>query len=323
VGGIRSCCFPATRFPVMYGSSDAIPSIAALASDIRLSDDMRLLGSTILYYDHLITFSDEVDYIWNRPKTPSAYWFFLNRYFGLFSRIAGTIFSTVRQSSTSCKRFRVYRYTTLIVGHLIIAFLLTMRVYALYGRSLRVFAASICMAVVLSAIALWLMLGPGNYPVSLAGPLCRYGILRKRALRMAGVWEMLFIYDFVMFCLTMVKTWKTQRRHVTRIPLIHVIFRDGILFFGVIAMSILTNILTYYLWGLFLRGSLSLFSVNISTTMMSRIMLSLHKAIHTQANSHRTTSGTNRYSSSALSTGPIELDTLRSSDFNRRSMFSR
>lgn len=31
-------------------------------------------------YDYLITLSDEVHFIWQRPKRRSSYWFLLNRY---------------------------------------------------------------------------------------------------------------------------------------------------------------------------------------------------------------------------------------------------
>ena len=34
----------------------------------------------ILYYDHLITFPEELWYIWRRPRSMASTWFFMNRY---------------------------------------------------------------------------------------------------------------------------------------------------------------------------------------------------------------------------------------------------
>ena len=34
----------------------------------------------ILFYDHLLTFGDEVQYIWSAPSTYAKYIFLLNRY---------------------------------------------------------------------------------------------------------------------------------------------------------------------------------------------------------------------------------------------------
>ncbi|EGO23730.1 hypothetical protein SERLADRAFT_469992, partial [Serpula lacrymans var. lacrymans S7.9] len=39
-----------------------------------------LAGFTILVWDHLITFDDEVEFIWNQPKGRLIYLFFFNRY---------------------------------------------------------------------------------------------------------------------------------------------------------------------------------------------------------------------------------------------------
>ncbi|KAL4068465.1 hypothetical protein V8B97DRAFT_829300 [Scleroderma yunnanense] len=44
-----------------------------------------LVSVCVLIYDHLITFADEVTYIWARPKYISSVLFLVNRYLGCFS----------------------------------------------------------------------------------------------------------------------------------------------------------------------------------------------------------------------------------------------
>ncbi|TFK31907.1 hypothetical protein BDQ12DRAFT_566085, partial [Crucibulum laeve] len=99
----------------------------------------------------------------------------------------------------------------------------------------------------------------------------------------AGAWEALFVYDSIIFGLTIFKTWQTRREHTVtgiNIPLASLILRDGKYLFSakhVMALANLANILTFYLCGPFLRGGLSTFASSISVTMMSRLMLNLHE----------------------------------------------
>ena len=41
----------------------------------------------------------EIDYLWTRPKTPSAYWFFLNRYYAFFGNLMVTIMDALHLSA--------------------------------------------------------------------------------------------------------------------------------------------------------------------------------------------------------------------------------
>jgi len=49
--------------------------------DTFLTTYVRLLGFTILVWDHMITFADEVEFVWKEPKKLMAYLFLFNRYF--------------------------------------------------------------------------------------------------------------------------------------------------------------------------------------------------------------------------------------------------
>ncbi|KAF5332046.1 hypothetical protein D9758_016566 [Tetrapyrgos nigripes] len=54
-------------------------------------------GVVILFWNHIITFGDEINYIWARPKILSSYCFLLIRYLALFGAIPVTVmkFSTM------------------------------------------------------------------------------------------------------------------------------------------------------------------------------------------------------------------------------------
>ncbi|KAK7455230.1 hypothetical protein VKT23_011103 [Stygiomarasmius scandens] len=63
-----------------------------------------------------------------------------------------------------------------------------------------------------------------------------------------------------------------------RVSLMQVLIADGSLYFVVMALANLINILTFYLAEPAFRGGLSSFASCISVTMMSRLMLNLRAA---------------------------------------------
>ncbi|KAF5336749.1 hypothetical protein D9758_016266 [Tetrapyrgos nigripes] len=65
--------------------------IFGIERQIMVHRYMYLLGITILYWDHIITFGDEVSYIWTRPKILSSYCFLIIRYLALVGTIPVTV----------------------------------------------------------------------------------------------------------------------------------------------------------------------------------------------------------------------------------------
>lgn len=69
-------------------------SLAAFSRPTRLSHKLihTEFRSAILYYDHIVTFSAEVRYIWQKPLSRSSLIFFLNRYVICFGYIPVLLF---------------------------------------------------------------------------------------------------------------------------------------------------------------------------------------------------------------------------------------
>ncbi|KAE9398761.1 hypothetical protein BT96DRAFT_1019978 [Gymnopus androsaceus JB14] len=182
-------------------------------------------------------------------------------------------------------------------------FLLGTRIYALYGRSVRILSY---------------MLGSG---VTLAGVAvtdekrCKVQYVSD----LATAWEALFCYDSILFGFTLYQTHKSRRSSTgmghLRNPLVSLMLRDGAIYFAVMALANLANIMTFYLTGTrmlqpFLRGGLSTFASVISVSMLSRIFLNLHSSAQTGIFS---TVPTFQLEDESLPTG-VELDTLRTGD---------
>ncbi|KAF4616862.1 hypothetical protein D9613_008214 [Agrocybe pediades] len=286
-------------FPRDFISND---DAAATARGIMDHNYLHLFAISFFYYDHFITIGrasdtisarhtlikhpvgQEVEYLWKRQKKQSSYWFFANRYIPFFTNLAITILGFIN-----------------LTPEVLVSVLLTLRIYALYGCSVRILTFMVGSGMILIGISCWTLFGQQN-PHSSEGVVggCHIGMARETAFRIAGAWEALFVYDSIIFTLTILKTWKARREHritgVT-IPLISLILRDGAIYFAVMALCNFANILTFYFGGTFLRGGLSTFSSAISVTMMTRLMLNLHETADEGIFTTRATNTTMDYAS--------------------------
>ncbi|KNZ73361.1 hypothetical protein J132_07659 [Termitomyces sp. J132] len=197
--------------------------------------------------------------------------------------------------------------------------LLTLRIYALYHRSFRILAYMIDSGIVLLVIAVWAIFGQKGArerpPQEIAG--CHIGISRITSIRTATAWEGLFVYDSIIFGLTMFKTWKNRVQSMssqTPNSFIYLLFRDGAIYFAVMALANLANILTFYFCGPFMSNGLTALASDLSVTMMSRLMLNLHE--HANVEIFSTTHAISTYMEYLSPTTEIELDTIGTCDMN-------
>lgn len=277
---------------------------------------LHFFAITCLYYDHFLTFDGEVEFIWKRRKSHSSLWFFLNRYLAFFGNLVVTVvgLTALSLSDTSCRHYSLFRQTLLIVQQVIVCTLLTLRTYALYGRSLRVLRFLLGSGVVLAGVCLWAMFGQKSAP-SQIGSGCHIGLSKVTAIRLASAWQALFVYDCLIFGLTVAKAWSTRRDHAVTgisVPLVTLVLKDGAIYFAVMGFGNFMNMVSFYFGGPFLRGGLSTFASNLSVTMMSRLMLNLHESAEEGVASTVQTNTNVDYASN-YETGVVELDTVCSS----------
>ncbi|KAJ7866041.1 hypothetical protein B0H14DRAFT_2733439 [Mycena olivaceomarginata] len=248
------------------------------AQRIRLLDYGHLIGLTLLYFDHLITLDIEIDLLWRRRKSFSAYWFFINRYFGFFSGIAVAALPFSTLSTKACMRYSVFREIVLLVTQTIAGIIMIIRVYALYGRNRRIlwfmFGIGMCVVVV---TVYSVTQQHASRPMVLGG--CHFELTEKTAYHLAGSWEGLFLFDTVVFGLTVYNAYRTGRKMIPSLNLHALVVRDGAVYFGIMALANLANIASYYFSGPILPGSLATFASCISVTMISRLILNLHEYV--------------------------------------------
>ncbi|KAF8155293.1 hypothetical protein K438DRAFT_1987014 [Mycena galopus ATCC 62051] len=285
--------------------------MAAIAQALRLHHYLYLAPLTFLYYDHLLTFGDEVRYIWNKPKTPSAYCFFLNRYLAAFGDVAVTVFSYHKVPESWSDPFH------LILILLSKSSLKLQSVFFLRYEFMRS----------LLAVSIWAASGAGGVPQR-GEPGCNIADPRHVAILIAIPWEAVFVYDVMIFSLLFYKSQRDSGLRWAKIPIVNLLIRDGSIYFALMATVNLANILTSYIAEPLLVSCLSTFASkcvllalsflapepphspsvgSMSVTMMSRLMLNLHAVESTGIFS----------TSASCSTEITELDTLQTRDLER------
>ncbi|KAI0070130.1 hypothetical protein K474DRAFT_912204 [Panus rudis PR-1116 ss-1] len=248
--------------------------------DIYVHNYCSLIGTSVLYYDYLCTFTAEVSYIWPKPTSGASLIFLLNRYFSILVDIV-VIWANFANFKTpeSCGRYAFFRQIVLIIAQIIVCFICFLRTWALYGRSRRIMILILSVAAVLFVLACWSIIGQHSQNSVYNG--CHQAISEETAIHLAVAWEVLFVYDLMIFILTVYKTFHERTRGGTVAILndiVELIFRDGAVYFAVMACVNAANTLTFYFLSPSMKGMLSTFASSVSVTMMSRIMLNLHQS---------------------------------------------
>ncbi|KAG2060703.1 hypothetical protein BDR06DRAFT_967136 [Suillus hirtellus] len=249
-----------------------------------------VLGFTILVWDHTITFADEVEMIWGRPKNLLTFLFLLNRYLTPIGFIVNLVDNlTSNAEAHRCEHFVRYEGAMTAVGIQVVGLMMFLRVRAMYydNRCVVILVASLLFVWV--AVGAWLLSH---------GVACRMEFSNsvlwsteselRKGLASSWAWVPL-LYDTVVFTLTLNRTLPSiQNKEAGHI--VHTLFADGVLFYSVMCTInlIFTVMVVRAPEGLKnITGQLELILTIMSflsstmflhkVVMMSRITLSLKK----------------------------------------------
>ncbi|KAG2065765.1 hypothetical protein BDR04DRAFT_1107958 [Suillus decipiens] len=192
-----------------------------------------VLGLTILVWDHMITFADEVEIIWGRPKKLMTFLFLLNRYLTPIGFIVNLVaYSLPSWSFIKCEHFVRYEGAMTAVGIQIVGLMMFLRVRAMYcdNRYVVILVASLLFAWV--AVSAWLL----SHSVAVShSPFihsCRMEFSSEvGGLASAWAWVPL-CYDTVVFALTLNRTLPSMQNKEAG-HIIHTLFTNGVLFYSV------------------------------------------------------------------------------------------
>ncbi|KAG2340180.1 hypothetical protein BDR05DRAFT_967216 [Suillus weaverae] len=236
-----------------------------------------VLGFTILLWDHVITFADEVEIIWGRPKKLLTFLFLLNRYLTPIGFIVNLVaYSLPSWSSIKCEHFVRYEGAMTAIGIQVVGLMMFLRVRAMYHDNRYVVILVASLLFVWVAVGAWLLSHGVAVPHSPFIHSCRMEFSNSvGGLASAWAWVPL-CYDTVVFALTLNRTLPSiQNKEAGHI--VHTLFTNGVLFYSVMcAINLIFTIMVVRApQGLKnITGQLELI---LTVAMMSRITLSLKK----------------------------------------------
>ncbi|KAF7303110.1 hypothetical protein MKEN_01274500 [Mycena kentingensis (nom. inval.)] len=246
-------------------------------SEIFMMNYMRLVGAVFLYWDHFITLDREIDLLWRKPKCLSSYCFFANRYFAFLTAMPVAVIPFLSISQDACEQFCIAREVVIVVTQTIIGAIMVLRIYALFARSKRVLYSLVALIAAALSVVVWSMQGQEGYYRRIVGG-CHWTMSDDTAIRLAAPWEALFVFDATVFGMTVYNAITTRKANGPTPSLQTLVVRDGASYFGIVALVNLLNIVTYYVDNEFLSsGILATVASAVSVTVMSRLILNLHK----------------------------------------------
>jgi len=265
---------------------------------INVNHYFPLISYVILYYDYVLTLPTEIRRFWTLQSFSwAAFFFFLNRYLAVLGRIP-VVMETfwnpadLAHKPNVCHLLQVFHQYLEVAIQFVVGVLLIMRVYALYDRSRWVVVLFFTFAAVDISIGCWAILSKSSthlppHDFAISAPGCAEPISHEQGIRLATAWGGQLAYDAVIFFLTLYKSILIVR--TSRRPLISTLLRDGVLYFAILTVLNLANILTFLLAAPLSKGVMSTFSNIISATMMSRLMLNLRDPKIMISSTNRTT----------------------------------
>nr|GAT61400.1 predicted protein [Mycena chlorophos] len=271
---------------------------------------INALSFTILIFDYFLTLDAEIVRFWQRKSKivlPGGL-FFANRYISLFGNIpivvmyfwyspasakktavrSAAIFcllETPSRSSALCHNLETYHEFFLCVTQFIVALILVIRTFALYGRTKRVLISLGTLIAITAALVLFGIFTSlhasdkvGSESIFL-GCISPKGHIQSRGFIIA--WSTLAVFDTIIFGMSM---WWTLREGFWSLTVspqlkglyaVRIFLRDGAIYYIVIILINLANISTFGLNNSYARGMLSVLANIISSIMISRLMLNL------------------------------------------------
>ncbi|KIO33649.1 hypothetical protein M407DRAFT_17611 [Tulasnella calospora MUT 4182] len=240
-------------------------------------------GYTILIYDHILTFPIEVELVWRKPKGHVTYAFLFNRYLvPLVIAIGIFQMSGLGRNlpPAFCHAWLYVEGACMMLCYGIAHYMAALRVRALHSArpwvDRTLWTAGTLYALVTVSITLAILV---NVAKSFTWDPTFNACNGTPTSYMHGSWIPGLFFESVLFALIILKAVRDWRKDLS-FPITRLLYRDGFLYFGVMAGCSVFNIIassalksTYILLAKY-------FCFSLVTVMSSRIVLNLRTLRH-------------------------------------------
>ncbi|KAF9224235.1 hypothetical protein BS17DRAFT_780722 [Gyrodon lividus] len=133
------------------GGVDQALSLLAISHPLllQITEHTTTAVLTVIIWESIITFGDEVTYIWSKPRSAHIKWLYLfGKYFGVIAQITNFVFllefaENIPIPVRWCQCYHAVQVVCLALLLLAFDTVLLLRVYALYGRNRLVIALAL------------------------------------------------------------------------------------------------------------------------------------------------------------------------------------
>jgi len=263
-------------------SSLLLPSgILTIFHEIQIYNYIQVSSIAVLAFDYLLTFSDEVEFVWNGKLNPVPFLFYINRYLPFFD---GALHITNQflfdpSVSTCHTLFHMYGWLT-VFGYLIANSIVVLRTYAIWenrrdvGFSLftLLFLCIVGMCYCTERFLLSFLFIPSPSRSAFPGCFIAYSgrILWIAYLPILG-------FHTVILILTVIKV--IQERRAKSCSLFRTIYRDVLMIYLYLLGSSLANIIIFHLTRRYMTFSLVSFHRTLHAIFTGRLVMNIRRAI--------------------------------------------
>jgi len=235
-------------------------------------------GFTVLIYDHLITFGDEVQYVWRKFRGPLVYLFMINRYLIPLGFMINLYAYLSDWDPETCASFVRYEGSMTVIGINVVGLMMFLRVKALYDNNrMIVWPVAILLALEFGVNAWLLSYGTPVHHIGPRHPCTMVFEARMTKIAAASAWLPL-LYDTVVLGLTTYKALQTRSPpgHF-RSPILQTVLAGGMIYYSVIFSITLILAIMIAVAPPSIQNITAQLELLLTVSMMSRITLDLRK----------------------------------------------
>ncbi|KAI0275935.1 hypothetical protein BGY98DRAFT_989250 [Russula aff. rugulosa BPL654] len=250
-------------------------------------DYVGVASFTVLVWDHIITFSDEVEYIWKGAKgwgRCHSFFRLVNRYLIPLSFIVNLwAYFRADWSIRSCAHFIRYEGSMTMIGISIVFLMMMLRIRALYSRIFSIQAGVFAIFLTFVGVNAYVLTHgiPVYHPAYPLVDCCFHvpfgrltgipGRSSGKTLASSTAWLPL-VFDSIVMFLTMYRTARSVYSRTTS-DLFRVLFREGLLYYCCICTITLVLTIMITSTAQSIRNVVS----HLTVALMSRITLHLRR----------------------------------------------
>ncbi|KAI0303571.1 hypothetical protein B0F90DRAFT_1916569 [Multifurca ochricompacta] len=256
--------------------SESTNEIDELAGQYLANHILSFAPYVIVYYDYFLTLSDEVDLFWRGEFSLFSTFFLLSRYVSLIGDVPILVFGVIGQPKFMvCTIVNLYQVALQLVQQVLISILSVMQINAIY-RSKWVLVLLIPILSTGALIGCWSVYMSAVRRLYCPAMLCAFlpcsrPLTEEEGLSTAISWASTLVLDTSVFILLLLKAIKIGRG----VRLLEIIMRNGTMYYTILSLVNLTNILVLRFAPPALRTSSTGLTNALASTIMSRVILNL------------------------------------------------